>query len=198
MISKSGSEQRWMKVVDTDANNEIVGVGQFLVYEGKKPESVLNLQRPGGYYDSDEDKEFAESLLVSFMERRKAVLEEVGDKPLVGEWVSFPSCFFFVCVWDTTPPRLVSTVTCSNWHMACIVTGMAAIGVLLALGMWYGGRFHDVMSVVLFAKPIDKQQADTGANFFFVCSLRHHDGRTTASVSRRRHHAREVGCRRSG
>jgi hypothetical protein len=104
MISKSGSEQRWMKVVDTDANNEIVGVGQFLVYEGKKPESVLNLQRPGGYYDSDEDKEFAESLLVSFMERRKAVLEEVGDKPLVGEWVSFPSLFFFLCVFGTPPP----------------------------------------------------------------------------------------------
>ncbi|KAH7396206.1 hypothetical protein BKA66DRAFT_606098 [Pyrenochaeta sp. MPI-SDFR-AT-0127] len=71
---------RWIKVTDTDTN-EIVGVAQWNVYEGQKPPEVV-VDGPPGTWENDTEKEYAQELFKSYMQKRWKYIRE-NELPLI-------------------------------------------------------------------------------------------------------------------
>ena len=79
--------QRWLKAVD-DETGKIVGVAEWLVYDGPKPPEV-DMDGPADYWDTQDDKEWTQALFRSFMEDRRKVLREATG-PVLCRCRQFP------------------------------------------------------------------------------------------------------------
>ncbi|KAF1935603.1 hypothetical protein EJ02DRAFT_484223 [Clathrospora elynae] len=71
---------RWIKVTDTQTN-EIIGVAQWNVYDGQKPPEMI-VDGPPGTWENDTEKEYAQELFKSYMQKRWAYIRE-NELPLV-------------------------------------------------------------------------------------------------------------------
>jgi hypothetical protein len=71
---------RWIKVTDSEAN-EIIGVAQWNVYEEQKPQEVI-VDGPPGTWKNEDEKEYAQELFKSYMQKRWAFIRE-NELPLI-------------------------------------------------------------------------------------------------------------------
>ena len=81
---KEDPTQHWMKVTDTDIK-KIIGVAEYQIYNdvnNKPAEDIIDA--PDGYWDSAEDREWAQALFKSQFEDRWAFIRET-QKPTVCE-----------------------------------------------------------------------------------------------------------------
>lgn len=71
---------KWVKITDTETN-EIVGVAQWNVYEGQKPPEMV-VDGPPGTWENDTEKEYAQELFKSYMQKRWKFIRE-NELPLI-------------------------------------------------------------------------------------------------------------------
>jgi hypothetical protein len=90
--SKAGdSSQRWLKATDKESG-KIVGIAEWLVYDGPKPAEV-GLDHPAGYWDTPDEEEWAQALFKSFMEDRRRVLREASGAVMCKSGIVAQSCY---------------------------------------------------------------------------------------------------------
>ena len=85
-IMKMESEEdpacRSFKTIDTDRNDEIIGVAKWSIYHGPNRPAEEVIDAPESYWDSVDDREWARQLHTHYLQHRWQVLRETKD-PIV-------------------------------------------------------------------------------------------------------------------